>query len=537
MPDMRMLNFPSRRSGRSSPAIVGALATLAVSSLLFLSAAAKPPAPAAGSDGPAGERLTAGDYQLERRGFFDEDLPNVTFFFRILNSSGAHFNQLKFSDIGIKFDGQPVRQGMLTPAKGDPVRVIVLIDGSGSMDHGVDGVNKLAAAKAALLPFIDSLNGEDAISVFAFDSRPEYPVSDGGSLGSAKQRVSGFQLSQDFCDGGELCRMHTDLYGAVDRLLDYAGSRKIQNLIIVSDGMQDTREWRDKSESQRAAAKREWEGKLGAKARDNRVRVFTIAIGDNHAAPGALEYVDSETLKRISDGSSDGDHYDEDLPGLLTRAQESSTSYQDLLTEDLKKIFAKARQSISYDYRLDLNLGSFPHDGREHVLEMVFPTGDASSSFPAVRYPLSWRPDQPRPEAAKPEMFRVFLAHPGPAVRPTSIGSIYVTSLGVLGVLAVIPIFYLKAQRASYRRAQERIVASSVIIVQKNSSYVGQTCPNDSTKPISPGDVIVVCPQCGRAHHLGCWVFANSCCMVRNCPAELAIPVSMLEKHRLIAKA
>jgi hypothetical protein len=524
---MRILNLSPHPPGRSSPVIFGALAACAVLSLLFLRAAAQTPTPAEWPKEVPEETLAAGDYRLERRGFFDKDLPHVTFFFRIQNSSGAHFDRLKFSDIGIKFDGRPVRDGVLTPSEGDPTRVLVLIDGSGSMTYG-GGVNKLEAAKAALLPFIDSLRGKDSISVYAFDSGT-YPVSADGSLDAARQRIGALEPRPDFCDEGELCREHTDLYGAIDKMLVYAGSRKIQNLIIVSDGMQDTREWRERrreSESRFADDKHEWERKLGAKARDNRV-----AIGDSHAAPGDLEYVDSDTLKRISEGSSDGDHDDVGLPELQARAEKSFTSYQALLTEDLKRIFEKARQSISYDYQLDLNLGDFPHDGREHVLEMVFPTGDASDSFPAVKYPLSWRPGEPRPEVAKPTMFRVFLAHPAPAVRPTSIGTIYAASLGVLGVLAVIPIFYLKAQRAAYRRAEERIVSSSVIVVQKQSSYVGHKCPNDASKPIRPGDVIVVCPQCGRAHHLGCWALAAYCCMVRNCPAELAIPASVLERH------
>lgn len=535
---MQMSNLSPFGSGRPSPVIVGALAACAVLSLLFLHAAAQTVAPPAGPEASPEETLEAGDYRLVRRGFYDKDLPRVTFNFRVVNSSNEPFNQLKFSDLGIKFDGRPVRDGVLTKAGSDPVRVVVLIDGSGSMTRGVHGLNKLEAAKAALMPFINSLSEKDTISVFAFDSRPAYPVSDSGSLALAKQRVSSFQLSTASCEEGEPCHWYTNLYGAIDEMLGYAGSRKIQNLIVVSDGMQNTREWKGKSERQFTDDKHEWEGRLGAKARDNRVRVFTIAIGD-HTRPRTEEYVDSDTLKRISGGSSEGDHYDEDLSDLRTRAQNSSASYQDLLTEDLKGIFAKARQSIGYDYRLDLNLGDFPHDGREHTLEMVFPTGDASSSFPAVRYPLSWRPNQPRPEIAKPEMFRVpvFLPHPTAVVRPTSIGTIYGATLGVLAVLAVVPVFYLKAQRAAYRRAQERVVASSVLVVQSKSSYVGQTCPNDSSRPIAAGDVVVVCPRCGRAHHLGCWIFANSCCMVRNCPAELTIPASVLKKYGLLPGA
>src|SRR3712207_343527 len=144
---MKMSSLSPHRSGRWSPAVVGAVAVCATLSLLLLGAAAQTPAPAEGPDIFAGEPLTAGDYQLERRGFFDKDLPKVTFNFRIRNSTGAHFDQLKFSDLRIKFDGRPVREGVLTPGESDPIRVLVLIDGSGSMTRG-GGVNKLAAAKA-----------------------------------------------------------------------------------------------------------------------------------------------------------------------------------------------------------------------------------------------------------------------------------------------------------------------------------------------------------------------------------------------------
>jgi hypothetical protein len=267
----------------------------------------------------------------------------------------------------------------------------------------------------------------------------------------------------------------------------------------------------------------------------NGVRLYTLAIGDKKVEwkhPDNLAYVDDDTLNNIANENQGGIHEYIDLPQLVKSAQTSSATYESFLAEKLKRSLAKIRGAFHYGYSLELTLHDFPRDSREHVLEMNFPAG-STSTFPAVKYPLYWGPSDKVPQTSKPQDFTaaVFLDTPKVAVQPVSLGAVYTVGVGALGLLGVIPLLVFRVQKAARARADARAVSTAVIAVQKKSPYVGKGCPNDPTELIKPGDAIVVCPRCGRAHHLECWLYVKSRCMERYCLTELEIPEAVLKRH------
>lgn len=543
---------PSRGVGAPSRKRLTALAACAAALLLPLLVWARQPAQPTAQASPAvapqaqgspGGPISAAGFNLEKKGFYTDKWPTVRFEFNLWNEAQEPFDKLKASDIKARFEGQevPIPEGALvmTGSEPAPAHAIILIDGSGSMVGRRGEMNKLAAAKDALRSFVSSLGAHDTLSVYAFD-KETYPVVAKGvenktslidSIYTIKPRPDRDEFDKKYSDS-------TDLYGAIDQMLDAAPSQKARHLIVLSDGMQDTPDARAALQSPEAFQKykSEKEREIRQRATAKGVRLYTLAIGDENSLPkhpDNLAYVDDETLTNIANENQGGIHEYIDMPSLIRSAQTSSASYESFLAERLKSSLAKFREAFRYGYSLELTLRDFPRDGKEHTLEMNFPAG-SKSSFPAVTYPLFWGRDDSVPQTGTPTVFTaVFLDAPRAAVMPVSLGAIYAGGLGMLGLLAGIPLLLLRVQKAAQARAEERAVATAVIAVQKKSPYVGKSCPNDPTELIKPGDVIVVCPKCNRPHHLECWLYAKSRCMYRYCLTELPIPDAVLKRHGL----
>jgi Mg-chelatase subunit ChlD len=487
----------------------------------------------------AAEPVSGNGYKLTPVSFSSARWPTIRFEFKLQNEAQHPFDELRAPDIKATFDQQPVeiKKSALHLEGSESANAVVLIDGSGSMIDKSAGVDKLRAARDALREFIDNFRKENTLSIYAFDAELyDIAASPSRDKEFLKDTVSRFSSRLDTDAEGVPHRRFTDIYGAIDKTLERASREKVRYLIILSDGMQDTQEAMEKlsiSPAAFEAYKRSREKNILQQASKQGVRIFTIAIGNKDAEwrhPKNLAYVDADTLKNISNLNEGGSYAYIDLPKLSSRAQVSSASYQELLTEELKDSLEKVRQAISYDYSLEPMLHDFPRDGKEHILEMIFPVG--GTSLPAVRYGLFWSEGDSVPHVGKPEVFTaVFLATAKETVNPGSLSTIYVIGLACLAVLAVIPMIGLRVQRASWARAQEHALIDSMVVVQKKSAYVDKECPNDPAVLIKPGDVIVICPRCGRTHHLNCWLYAKSRCMVRYCPGELPIPGVVLERH------
>jgi Mg-chelatase subunit ChlD len=500
--------------------------------------AQQPSPPATVQTSAAAVPVSANGYKLTPVSFSPAKWPTIRFEFKLQNEAQHPFDELEASDIRASLDQQPVeiKKSALHLEGSEPAHAVLLIDGSGSMIDKAANLDKLRAAKDALGEFIDNFRKENTLSIYAFDADlydiVALPTKDKELL---KDKVNRFTPRLDTDSEGIPHRKFTDIYGAIDKILARASSEKVRYLIVLSDGMQDTEEARDKLNISQAAFqeyKRSREESIFKRASEKGVLIFTIAIGNKDAVwrhPDNLAYVDAETLKNISNTNEGGSYAYVDLPKLSNRDQVSFPSYQAQLTDDLKDSLKKIGQAIRYDYSLELVLQDFPRDGKEHTVEMTFPVG--GTSLPAVRYGLFWSEGDSIPHVDKPEIFAVFLATAKETVMPVSLSSIYVIGLAGLGVLAVIPMITLRVQRASWARAQESALLNSMVVVQKRSAYVGKECPNDPAVPIKPGDVIVICPRCGRTHHLNCWLYAKSRCMVRYCPGELPIPGVVLKRH------
>jgi len=534
---------PARRAGPPTRILLlAAAASLFACAALLLPFAARAwqqtPTPAAPETKIVVETQRAGGYELRPVSLFLDRWPTVRFDFNILNEAKMPFEHLKASDIKVMLDDRPVKvdEDALRVTGREPSHAVVLIDGSLSMVRSRNvGVNKLQAAKDALLSFNNSLGADDTLSVYAFDAG-FYTVSTRTKDKSLlADRIENFEPREDRGPDDKPYNQTTDLYGAVGEALGKARNEQVRNLIVLSDGMQDTPDARAalKSPSAFETYKGREEQAIYDEAKKAGVRIFTIAVGDKNSRPqhpSNLEYVDADTLANMTDEGAGGYHQDIELPKLRQAAQSSTASYQNLLEESLETSFERIRQSFSYGYSLDVRLDDFQRDGRGHMLSMFFPAG--SDTFPAVKYPLFWRQGAALPETGKPQVFSaVFLDTPKATVMPVNLGAIYSLGLGLLGMFGLAPLLYLRVQRAKEAQAQERAVARAVITVQENSPYVGKRCPNDQSQPIRVGDTVVVCPRCQRAHHLECWLYVKSRCMVRYCHGELPIPEAVIRRH------
>ncbi|MCH7527611.1 MAG: hypothetical protein IID39_09250 [Planctomycetes bacterium] len=59
-----------------------------------------------------------------------------------------------------------------------------------------------------------------------------------------------------------------------------------------------------------------------------------------------------------------------------------------------------------------------------------------------------------------------------------------------------------------------RFKRRNLVSVDAASPYLGQPCPNeqDDDTRFRVGDQLIICPVCGRAHHLDCWEWNDDHC-------------------------
>lgn len=97
-----------------------------------------------------------------------------------------------------------------------------------------------------------------------------------------------------------------------------------------------------------------------------------------------------------------------------------------------------------------------------------------------------------------------------------------------LAVVAVLP----QLIRRVLASADERRAYKAILTVSRNSSCIGEECPNEGGGRylIKEGDTIVTCARCGTVHHLACWNYNNDTCMNRTCETEMILPQPILNK-------
>lgn len=542
-----------RRSPRKSFSVLTATLLQIVLGLLPIGSTAQPTS-------IDSQPVTKNNYRIKSSGLtfpdWEKGKRDGVWRFSLENDQKKVFNQLKVTNINpVTLDGRQVslRPDALTLMDKKSVKVFILVDGSLSMLGGAVGVDKLKAAKEGITSLIDNLAEGDSVGVYAFDSSIYDVIPLSKDLDAVKFKVNGntgmgkdlgFQLR------GRSFSNTTDLYGAIEKLLDRAGDEDVPNIVVVSDGMQDTPESKARiKKGDFEEYKAEREELILEKISKSGARIFTVPLGDDDADPPLptnIRYVDKDTLCKIGNEASGGYCEYIDLPDLADEASSSNESYQELLEEKLAAILEKIRNDFQYSYELKIPIDEKNLDqGKDqHEISLVFNVGGSPIPFPLhFTFLPGDRVPVPTGTPAGRSLDPTFIVintdqtPPAPTTGPIpitlaespSLFPIYLPIVAFLGFLGLIPMALQAAGVRRQKKVEEDQVKTLVIVVDKSSTYLGAACPNDGK--IGIGQPIIVCPGCGRAHHLDCWVERDHSCYIKHCQSKLVIPEPVMLKH------
>ena len=458
-------------------------------------------------------------YSLKPASLATNEWPVLRIDFSIERADKTIFKNLTLADVDPKVDGKSfsVREGDLIE-KSDQ-GVFVLLDGSGSMTAGV---NKLGAAKQGIKTFIDNIDATDKVGLIVFDEEPRVILPPTTDKERVKQEVESFTIRPEKSK-------YTRLYDAVEYGLARAGENNIRNLVLISDGWEDTLETRSLSAQGLEALKRKREQDITRLSRDNHVRVFSVAIGDENGK--GLSYVDRKTLDTISQGANGGvAAYIELKSDLASKALAESVlqSRFQQIVEDLKRWF---QYSYSLTLRVDRSLQT---PGQEHKLWVGFTVGDNPRIQLPVEYTYMLQAEGPPVVTDVKKHAAIFIRTAPRTVTSLQLLFIYFALLFGLVVLGLIP----SVTKTLSRGTEAVRLRKAIATLESKSPLLGMACPNEGTSAaktylFKEGDVVMVCPGCGTPHHLSCWILHQHQCMQRNCLTELIVPEAMLERHGL----
>jgi Mg-chelatase subunit ChlD len=488
-----------------------------------------PKTPTISVEGIDGE-IRAGDYALKIVGLDTSTWPDVRLDFSVVNRANASFNGLTAAGIRAVHDGKPltIRDEDLRLKRGGPADVLLMIDGSGSMKSRGVGISKLGAARGALLTFVDQLGPEDRAAFGFFDESPSVVVGLTRDKAALKEAIATFTPRRE--EG-----RFTRLYDAVDFALEQARLNRIANVVIMSDG------WEDSPVSQQLAGspeelavfKTQREQQVVERSRRAGVRIFTIAIGDKNGK--GLAFVDYDALAHMSQGSDGGTVDYIDLPELEQKAKGNIEEYKKLFLESLRGVFDRIGRSMHYDYSLTLHLEDAPKDDAEHLINIDFTV--EQERLPGV-LAYTWKGtaggDAVPIVTESRALPGVLIAQPREAATRPRLAVIFFALLVVLLALALVPVLIgFVATSGAVSRLRKAIVT-----VGGRSPLAGRECPNErdglgGQYLIKAGDVVVVCPACNTPHHLGCWQLNRDVCWNRACEHNEPIPDEVARRYQI----
>lgn len=389
---------------------------------------------------------TRESYVLKPVGLYLNDWPTARFDFSVERTDAVPFNTLSVSDISVTLDGRPVpvREGDLTLKANYPVGVLIMIDGSRSMvGNSTRAIDKLSAAKEAVITFIKQGAPNDTFAVWAFGESPYQVVAPATQdkdfvIRAIRSYKIGLKNSAS-----------THLYYAAETAVEQAAENELRNVILISDGQEESLESQGLSGAALDEFKAEQEKRITSLALTKGIRIFTIAIGDANALPATsanINYVDRVSLSNIAEGSNGSAIYI-DLPTLASLAGTDKERYATLLSDRLTQSLENLRQSVRYSYSLDIPLGQMVEsDGREHTLRIAVSVGRPPSLL-VIEYPFHWSPSAV-PSVGSPDRLTpsLFTATPGTLTR-AQLAAFYVTGSAVLVVLALFPLLVQRAAR------------------------------------------------------------------------------------------
>lgn len=450
--------------------------------------------------------------------------PNLTLNFSIEREDKKVFSSLNKDDIEIKLDKKILKEDKykLKDGKEDNTSVLFLVDRSLSMINFRPGANKLIAAKSALISFLSNMLPEDTAGVIAFDEEPCWVAEISKDKNKLKEDVKNFNVRTD--------RAGTALYNSLLFAIDVAHKNKIDNIVLVSDGMDLNVQTVSLTPQERENYNRQYEQKVCQAAIDNNLRIFTIAIGNTDPQDPAT-YVEYKALSMLSQLTSGGNCNLIEMSKLEAMAKGDSSAYQKFLEEQLKNELEKIRQYFVYNYSLSLDLTKVAkQDDKPHTLSIIFTIDDK------VKLPLeitfSWAKNTNRPEITKYKVLPMIKL----PTKNISLGllRIYFPLLVLLILLSLIPYSYDRVIQSLELKKAEKLVTA----LPANSPFLGQACPNEGDDPyglayaFKAGDEVIVCPNCSRPQHVNCFFFNKQQCYFRDCQKSIQLPDSVVKKYQ-----
>jgi len=478
------------------------------------------------TNGVATEISKAG-YSLKPTGLATGEWPNLRLDFSIERSDRTNFKNLQLADIQPKIDGKDLQltEGDLKLRDNEASGVLLLLDGSGSMSNA--NIDKLSAAKEALKTLIDNLGSGDRVALVVFDEEPRLLLPATTDKDAVKREIDNFTIRKDKS-------RYTMLYDAVDFALQQAQQNKIKNVLLISDGWEDTPDSRKllATPEQLDAYKKDREQRLTQFSRSSDIRVFTVAIGDEHGQ--GLAYVDRAALANIAKGANGG-------AGAYIELNSSTSSIQQsYLLSRLQQTLDDLRQSFRYSYSLSVRVGNVAQqDSKEHKLWIGFTVGDNPRIQLPVEYTFASVAAGPPVVKSVTVQPAIFIQSAPRTVKWQQLLVIYLALLTVFLVLVFIP----AVGRRIAGGGQALKLHKSIVVVGNRSGLIGSPCPNEggssgSRYLIKQGDVVLICPnpRCKTPHHLSCWRFNEHHCMKRTCELEMIVPSKILEKYGLMER-
>jgi Mg-chelatase subunit ChlD len=502
-----------------------ALSVLLPLEVLFAQGPVAPVANPSASITQTADEVNKEGYSLKPTGLATNEWPNLRIDFSIERADHTIFKNLTLADVAAKVDDVSItmRDGDLKQTKSDGSGVLVLLDGSGSMEAA--GVDKLKAAKQSLKTLVDKLDANQKVGLIVFDEEQRLIVSPTTDKEKVKQEIDNLTIRKDKS-------RFTRLYKAVEVGLEQAKDNQIKNLLLISDGWEDTPETRSLSAVELQNFKRDREQELTNYSRGNDIRVFTIAIGNERGQD--LTYVDRPALDNISKGANGGSAaYIALTPELGAAALQES-----FLLSRLQQTLNDLRQSFRYAYSLTVRIDhSAQRSAAEHKLWLGFTVGET----PRIQLPIEYIyalpvSGVPVVKAVKVQP-AIFIQSAPRNVKWQQLLFIYLVLLSGLAVLACVPSVGKKLLRST----ESLRLRKAIVTVEDGSELIGAVCPNEGTAAgrlylIKEGDIVLVCPnrECRTPHHLSCWAFTEHRCMQRNCETVMVVPDLVLEGYGLL---
>jgi Mg-chelatase subunit ChlD len=423
--------------------------------------------------------------------------------------------------VKVELDGEEVQisPGSLS-RNTDAIKVLFMVDCSGSMNMGVGGVNKLEAAKKSLRYFVDNLSEDEQATIYAFNLGRELYVPLTGNHDALKEGLDRIGAFGD-----------TDLYGSIKAALDTAEQNGIGHVILLTDGKDDT--WGSRvaeSEGRLAEYKAGHEQEISRKIREYGIPVYTIAIGDPDPENRTDSGVDNATLKHIAEQSNGGLTRLINIPKISSDTGGDPAKVNAALTEELKDVLAEIKKHMKFSYAQSVRLPRL-RDNSGHLRLTATVEKDGKPIPFVIDYNLSLDRGTGDPIFTVREFGRTQFINTNPRLRWDVLTQIYIVLLVPLAVLALLP---LAINHIATARDVVRI-RHAIQSVERGSPLRGQQCPNEmgagARYAFKEGDVALICPRCNTAHHLSCWEYNQHRCMNRVCEYQFAVPGRLLEKH------